>query len=163
MTKTVKALPEGFHSITPSLIVKDGVKAIEFYKKAFGAEEIKRAMGPDGKGVLHAHLKIGDSAFFLTEENSKQRTQSPETLHAVTATFYLYMNDVDTAFKQAVAAGAKEEMPVMEMFWGDRTGSVVDPFGHKWVIATHTRDMTYQEIEKEKEAFFAQMSSTKPM
>jgi PhnB protein len=160
MKKSTQPVPEGFHTVTPSLIVRNGAQAIEFYKKALGAEEIMRMAGPDGK-IGHAELKIGDSIIFLTDENPAMHCMSPQTLGGVASSLYLYVADVDTAFQRAIDAGGKATMPVTDMFWGDRFGNFVDPYGHNWGLSTHTRDMTEQEIEEGAKAFHAQMAQKK--
>jgi len=157
MAKAVKAVPEGFRTITPSLVVRGGAQAIEFYKKAFGAEELVRMPGPDGKGIMHAELKIGDSIFFLVDESPQMASKSPQTLGGSTGALHLYVADVDAAFKRAVSAGARASMPVADMFWGDRYGKVTDPFGHEWGLGTHKEDVSPADMEKRAKAFFAQM------
>jgi PhnB protein len=141
-----RPIPEGYGSLTPMFVFKDARQAIEFYKKAFRAEERLVMPGPDGKGVMHAELKIGGSIIMMGEENPQYPCKSAETLGGSAISFYLYLNNVDEAFKVAVEAGAKVVMPVEEMFWGDRAGTVIDPFGYSWTLATHTRDLTPQEI-----------------
>ncbi len=149
-------------SVTPSLVVKDSAQAIEFYKKAFGAEEIFRMPGPDGKGIMHAEIKIGDSTIFLGDEHPGCVTKSPESLGgAVTSTFYISVPDVDSTYKQALEAGAKEEMAIEDMFWGDRMGTVIDPFGHHWGIATHVKDVTPEELRAGAEEFLKRMAEEK--
>jgi PhnB protein len=157
MKKASQPVPQGFHTVTPSLIVRNGAEAIEFYKKALGAKEIMRMAGPDGK-IGHAELKIGDSIIFLTDENPGMGCKSPQTLGGTANSLYLYVEDVDTAFQRAVDAGGKVTMPVGDMFWGDRFGTFVDPYGHNWGLSTHTQDLTEQEIEEGAKAFYAQMA-----
>jgi PhnB protein len=149
----VRAIPEGFHTITPHLVVRGGAQAIDFYKKAFGAAELSRAPMPDGK-LMHAHLKIGDSQLFLCDEFPEQGARSPLGLGGTPVTISLYVEDADAVFQQAVAAGAQVRMPPMDMFWGDRYGQVTDPFGHIWAIATHKEDLTPEEINQRAEAAF---------
>ncbi len=151
-----KAIPDGFHTLTPYLCVKDGAKAIEFYKKAFGAEQVHISRMPDGK-IMNAQLKIGDSMLMLNDEFAPF-CQSPESLGGTPVSVHIYVEDVDKLFNQAVAAGATPVMPLMDAFWGDRYASVKDPFGHSWSLATHVKDMTEEEIHKAGEAFFAQMA-----
>jgi len=151
-----KAIPEGFHSITPAIVVRNADQAIEFYKKAFGAQEVSRMLGPDRK-VAHAELKIGDSILMLSDEFPGSPCESPQKLGGTTATLHLYVQDVDSAFQQAITAGGKENMPVQDMFWGDRYGRVLDPFGHVWGILTHKEDVSPQEMEKRAQTAFAQM------
>jgi len=157
MAQNVKAIPEGFHTITPHMSVRGAGRAIDFYKKAFGAEEVTRMMGPDGRTVMHAELKIGDSRFFLGDEMPGMGCQSPETLKGTTQGMFLYVQDVDAAFKRALDAGATVKMPVADMFWGDRYGKLTDPFGHEWSMGTHKEDLTNEEIEKRGKAFFEQI------
>ncbi|OGT98149.1 MAG: glyoxalase [Geobacteraceae bacterium GWC2_48_7] len=150
-----KARPEGYHSLTPTFVFKDARKAIEFYKDAFDAKEHYAMPGPDGKGVMHAEISIGDSIIMMGEENPQQPYRSAETLGESPISFYYYVENVDKAFSRAVEAGAEVTMPVEEMFWGDRMGAVRDPFGYSWMIATHTRDLTPEEIHQGAEAEFA--------
>ena len=153
---SVKAIPEGYHTITPYMTVRDAARAIEFYKQAFGAVERGLMKGPDGK-VMHAELQIGDSVFMLADEHPEFGALSPQSTGGAGLGLHIYTEDVDSAFERAVKAGAKVEMPVADMFWGDRYGKLADPFGHKWSIATHQRDMSPEEIEQEQEAFMAKM------
>lgn len=152
-----KAIPEGYNSVTPIFTFKDAHKAIEFYKRAFGARERLVMPGPDGKGVMHAELQIGDSIIMMGEENPENPCRSAETLGISPVSFYLYLENVDEAFRVAVAAGAEVRMPVQEMFWGDRAGTVQDPFGYSWFLASHTRDLTMEEIRQGAQAMFAEM------
>ncbi len=156
----VSKIPQGFHTVTPSLVVRGAAQAIDFYKKALGAEELMRMEGPDGK-IGHAELKIGDSVIFLTDESPAMGTKSPQTLGGAAGNLYLYVEDVDSAFRRAVDAGGKTTMPVSDMFWGDRYGSFVDPFGHTWGLSTHTQDLSEPEIEKRAADFYAQMAQKK--
>lgn len=151
-----QAIPTGYHSLTPSFTFKDSKKAIEFYKKAFDAKILDLFPNLNGHGIMHATLQIGDSILMMGDEN--QGCKSAETVGNSPMSLYLYVSNADAAFKQAVAAGATVAMPVMDMFWGDRVGSVKDPFGYSWTIATHTKDLTQDEIKKGAEAFFAQMA-----
>jgi uncharacterized glyoxalase superfamily protein PhnB len=153
MTKTI---PEGYHSVTPVFVFKDARKAIEFYKRAFGAEEQFVLPGPDGKGVMHAELRIGTSIMMMGEENSQQSCKSAETLGGSPVSFYIYLENVDEAFRIALEAGAESRMPVEDMFWGDRVGTVQDPFGYSWMLATHIKDPTPQEIQQGAQAAFAE-------
>jgi PhnB protein len=141
----VKAIPEGYYSLTPYLVITGAAKAIEFYKKAFGAVETVRMPGPDGK-IMHAELKIGNSVLMLSDENPERGHFSPSTRGGSTGSVMLYTEDVDATFKQAVAAGAKADMPPADMFWGDRMGNLTDPFGHTWAIATHKEDVSEEEM-----------------
>ena len=160
MTASVKPVPEGFHTATPTLIVRNAADAIEFYKKVFGAEERMRMPGPDGK-IMHAEMKIGDSIIFLSDEFPNMGGKSPQTLGGHTGGIYLYVPDVDDVFQRAIAAGGKLPMPVTDMFWGDRHGNFTDPFGHSWGVSTHTVDLTEEEMGKGAEAFYAQMAQRK--
>jgi PhnB protein len=148
-------IPKGYHSVTPGLTVRDGAKAIEFYKQAFGAKEISRMVAPGGK-IGHAELQIGDSRIMLGDEFPGS-ARSPISLGGTTVSFHVYFADVDSAFKQAVAAGAKAGMAPADMFWGDRYAKVTDPFGHSWGLATHVKDVTPEEMQKGAEAAFEQM------
>lgn len=159
MTPQTKPIPQGFHSVTPALTVRDAGKAIDFYKRAFGAEERMRFPAPDGKGVMHAEITIGDSIIFLGEEHPEMGCRGPQSLGGTPVGLFLYVDDVDRIFNQAVSAGAKSESPVSHMFWGDRCGTLTDPFGHKWTVATHKEDLSMEEIGKRAQAFFAQMAA----
>ena len=152
-----KPIPEGFHSATPSLIVSNSREAIEFYKKAFGANEIYQMPAPDGK-VLHAMIQIGDSFIMMSDEFPNMGSRSPTTIGGTAVTLYLYVEDADKIFNQAVEAGAKVTMPIMDAFWGDRYGMILDPYGHSWGIATHQKDMLPEELRKAGEEFFANMA-----
>jgi PhnB protein len=143
----VKPVPEGYHTVTPYLIVKGAGKALEFYQKALGATEVMRLAGPGGQ-VMHAEIKIGDSMIMLADEFPEMGAKSPQTIGGSPVGICLYVNDVDAQFKQALAAGAKEERPVKDQFYGDRSGTLRDPFGHQWTIATHKEDLTPEEIGK---------------
>lgn len=147
-------MPPQYHSITPTITFKDARKAIEFYKKALGAQEVMVMPGPDGKGVMHAEIKVGDSAIMMGEEHPQNPCKSAQTLGSSPVSFYVRVPDVDAAFARAVSAGAQVKSPVAEAFWGDRMGSVLDPFGHMWMLAKHTRDLTPEQIAQgAKEAF----------
>ncbi|KAF1045406.1 MAG: hypothetical protein GAK35_01400 [Herbaspirillum frisingense] len=147
MSTPVNPIPPGMHSITPHLVCAGAADAIEFYKKAFGANEGARLAGPDGR-LMHAQLSIGDSSLMLVDEMPEWKCLGPKALGGSPVTIHLYVKDADAVCAQAVAAGAQPVMPVADMFWGDRYGQVVDPFGHKWSIATHVRDMTPEQIAK---------------
>ncbi|HKT11482.1 MAG TPA: VOC family protein [Terriglobia bacterium] len=147
MSSNVKPVPEGYHSVTPYLIVKGAAKAIEFYKQAFGAKEIFRMPQPDGK-IGHAEIQIGDSRIMLADEFPERNIRGPESLGGTPVMIHLYVNDVDTVAKRAVAAGAKEIRPVQDQFYGDRSGMFADPFGHQWNISTHVEDLSAEEIGK---------------
>jgi PhnB protein len=147
MTNKVKPIPEGYHTATPYLIVRDAARAIEFYKKAFGATELMRMPGPGGK-IGHAEIKIGDSPIMLADEVPGMGFRSPESLGGSPISILLYVEDVDVVFNEALAAGAKVQRPVADQFYGDRTGGVTDPFGHVWYIATHKEDVSPEEMKK---------------
>jgi uncharacterized glyoxalase superfamily protein PhnB len=151
----VKPIPEGYHTLTPSLTVRNAERAIEFYKQAFGAEVRGGvAKGPDGK-VMHAELKIGDSVIMLTDEYPEFGSKSPQSIGDSGMGLHIYLDNVDAAFDRAVKAGASVEMPVMDQFWGDRYGKLKDPFGHKWSMATHVRDMSQDEMKNGMDEAFA--------
>jgi PhnB protein len=151
----VKPIPEGFHSVTPYLAVQDGAQAIDFYKRAFGAKEVMRNTGPDGK-VTHAEIKIGDSIVMLGAMTTGE-LRAPQSLGASTVSIFFYLDNVDATFKQALSAGAKETQPLEDMFWGDRYGRLTDPFGHSWSLAQHVEDVAPAELEKRaKEAMAKQ-------
>lgn len=151
-----KAIPEGFNSVTPMLTLKDASKAIEFYKRAFGATEKYSVPGPDGKGVMHAEIQIGNSIIMLGEENPGQPCKSAETMGCSPVSFYIYVEKADQLFQKAIEAGAQGKMPVQEMFWGDRVGTVQDPFGYNWWLATHIKDVSPQEMQEGAKAMYAQ-------
>ncbi len=144
---SVQPIPQGFHSVTPFLVVNDAAKAIDFYRRAFGAKEIMRMDGPDGK-IGHAELKIGDSILMISDETPQTSVRSPRSLGGSTVNIFLYVDNVDTVFKQAESAGAKVNMPLENMFWGDRYGTLTDPFGHSWSVATHKEDVSSEEMKK---------------
>jgi uncharacterized glyoxalase superfamily protein PhnB len=156
-----KPVPDGYHTITPNLVCRDAARAIEFYKTAFGAEERDRASMPDGK-IMHAALRIGDSMLFLGDEMPHMGCHSPEKYGGTPAAFYLYVNDVDAAWKRATDAGAKVQMPLADMFWGDRCGRLVDPFGHVWSLSQHKEDVSPEEMKTRQQAFLSQMGKTCP-
>jgi uncharacterized glyoxalase superfamily protein PhnB len=145
-TPAKNSIPEGFHAVTPHVVIRDAAKAIDFYKRAFGAEEICRMPGPEGK-IMHAEIRIGDSVLMIGEEFPGM-CLGPQTLGGTPVTLHLYVKDADAAFNKAVAAGCKVTMPLADMFWGDRYGKLTDPFGHAWSIATHKQDVTPEECAK---------------
>jgi PhnB protein len=155
MAHHVKAIPEGYHSISPALTCKDAARAIDFYKKAFNAREIMRMPAPDGK-ISHAELRIGDSIIFLNDEMGPMTGTTTGTPRL---SLFLYVEDADTTFNNAVKAGAKVDMPLENQFWGDRYGKLTDPFGHQWGVATHVEDVAPEEINKRAAAFFAKMAA----
>ena len=142
-----KPIPDGFTTVTASLTVKEASKAIEFYKKAFDAKELNRFPGPDGK-IMHAEIKIGNSIVMLNDEDPNMNCKSPQSIGGTGSSIFLYVNDADATFNKAVSAGAKPTMPLMDAFWGDRFGSIEDPFGHVWGIATRKKDRTPEEMLK---------------
>ena len=148
MAGKVNPIPEGAHTITPHLICKDAGKAVDWYKKAFGAEELFRIPGPDGKSICHAELKIGDSQLYLCEESPEMGCLSAATIGNSAVTVHLYVQDADKVFNQAAKAGAEVLMPLTDMFWGDRYGKLKDPFGHHWSVGTHIEDVAPAEIQK---------------
>jgi PhnB protein len=150
MAGQAKLVPEGYHSLTPYLSIKGASAALSFYKKAFGAEEVYRLEMPDGR-IGHAELQIGDSKIMLADEMPEMAdavTRSPRTLGAATAGFHVYVADVDAQFARAVEAGATVKRPIKDQFYGDRSGTVEDPFGHIWTLATHIEDVSPEEIKK---------------
>lgn len=154
-----RAIPEGYQTVTPMFVFKDVRKAIAFYQRAFGAVERLIMPNPGGRGVMHAELLIGSSIIMMSEENPGQACRSAETAGGSPVSFYVYLENVDAAYRQALDAGASALMPVQEMFWGDRIGTVLDPFGYSWTLATHVRDLTQEEINKGAEAFIAMMKN----
>ena len=149
----VKPIPDGYHSVTPYLIVDGAAQAIDFYKNAFGATEVLRM--PMGDKIGHAEFKIGDSHVMLADEFPERDIRGPKSRGGTTASLMVYVTDVDATFKQALDAGAKTDgdMAVKDQFYGDRSGSLIDPFGHKWTIATHIEDVPLQEMETRMKAF----------
>ena len=147
----VQAIPQGYHTVTPYLVVDDASKAIDFYKRAFDAKEKSRMEGPSGK-IGHAELQIGDSMIMLADENPQMEAKAPRSLNGTTAGLFIYVKDVDAAFNRAVSAGAKVTTPVADMFWGDRYGKLTDPFGHSWSLATHKEDVAPEEMKKRMQA-----------
>ena len=148
MTKTaVKPIPDGMHALTPHLVCAGAADAIKFYEKAFNAVELSRLPGPGGK-LMHASVRIGDSVLMLVDENLEWGALGPKTLKGSPVTIHLYVENADAAVEQAVAAGAKITMALADMFWGDRYAMLEDPFGHHWSVATHTRDVSPQEMRE---------------
>jgi PhnB protein len=148
------AIPEGYHTVTPYLAVDDAAAAIDFYAKALGAKETVRMAGPGGT-IGHAELQIGDSHIMLADPFPQASTKSPKELGGTSVSVMLYIEDVDTVFRQAVDAGATVAMEVGDQFWGDRMGSIVDPFGHSWTLATHIEDVPPEEMEKRMQEMMA--------
>ena len=147
MTAAVKAIPEGYHTVTPYLILNSASDAIAFYKKALGADEVMRMEDPGGK-VHHAEIKIGDSRIMLADEHPELQALSPKTIGGSPVSIHLYVADVDAAVERAVAAGAKLVRPVADQFYGDRVGGIEDPFGYRWFFATRKEDLTMDEIHR---------------
>ena len=150
-SKQVKPIPDGMHSVTPHLVCDGAGAAIDFYKKAFGATEIGRMAGPDGR-LMHGHITIGDSAVMLVDENPQFGMLGPRSLEGTPVTVHLYVEDADAFIERAVAAGAKVLMPLADMFWGDRYGVLEDPWGHHWSVATHKRDVSPDEMSQAMKA-----------
>ena len=155
MAKAKRAVPEGYHTVTPSLTFDDAAGAIDWYKKALGAEEVARAKGPDGK-IMHAELRIGDSRIMLNDPI--MGSKGPKSMGGSPASLWLYVEDCDLLFNRAVAAGAQVKMPMGDQFWGDRSGTVADPHGYSWSIATHKEDLTPDEMQKRQAEFFKQFA-----
>jgi PhnB protein len=155
----VQPIPEGYKTVSPYLAVDDAEKAIEYYKKAFGAEETVRMNGPDGR-IGHAELKIGDSHLMLSDPFPQSSTKPPTELGGTSVSIFMYVEDVDAVVQKAVDQGATVTMEVEDQFWGDRFGSITDPFGHNWSIATHIEDLTPEEIEERGKAAMAAMAGT---
>jgi PhnB protein len=152
-------VPEGYNTVTPYLAVEDAAAAIDFYRRAFGAKERVRMPGPDGK-VMHAELEIGDSLVMLSDPFPQASTAPPKELGGTSASVFLYVEDTDTLYREAVDAGGTSLMEPDDMFWGDRFASVQDPFGHTWTIATHVEDVSPEELERRSQEWFAAMASS---
>jgi uncharacterized glyoxalase superfamily protein PhnB len=150
MTQSVRPIPEGFHTITPHLVCSGAADALTFYKQAFGAVEIGRMPGPNGK-IMHAQMRIGDSIFMLADDFPDYGCVGPLALKNTPVYIHLYVEDADAAFARAVEAGARATMPMADMFWGDRYGQLEDPFGHRWAIATRKRDLTPEQMREAME------------
>ena len=148
--------PAGLHTVTPQLTFRDSARAIDFCKQAFGAQERMRMPGPDGKGIWHAEIRIGDSVLYLGDEMPQSPVVAPSPTHKPTAVVQLYVADCDAVLQAAVQAGARVTMPLADMFWGDRYGMVTDPFGQVWGIATHVKDLSPEEMKKGAQAWAAQ-------
>ncbi len=156
MKTNVQPIPPDFHAVTPYLCVRDAARAIEFYKRAFAARELERMATPDGK-IAHAEISIGDSIIMLSDEHPEWGNKSPQTLNGSTVSLVLYLADVDQAFDRAVKAGATVAEPVTDRFWGDRSGSVTDPYGHKWMLLTHVEDVSPEEMKRRMATAMAEM------
>jgi len=154
----VKPIPTGYHTVTPSLVVRGGKQALEFYKKAFGAKELGAMYMPDGQKLMHAEIQIGDSRIMLGEESQEMGAVSPQTLGGTPVSLNIYVEDCDVLFNQAVAAGATPKMPPSDMFWGDRYGKVTDPFGHGWGILTHREDVSEAEMGRRAQEWMSTMA-----
>ena len=150
-TKATRFIPEGYHSVTPYLYVREGAKALDFYKRAFNATELVRMPMPNGR-IGHAEFRIGDSIVMMADESPEQGIKGPQTLGGTSAGIALYVEDCDALFRRAVDAGAKVERPLEDQFYGDRSGTVTDPFGHRWTIGTHKEDVPPEEMEKRMKA-----------
>lgn len=155
MAKQAKPIPDGYHAVTPYLIIKGAAEALDFYEKAFSATEKMRMPDPNSSLIGHAEIQIGDSTVMLADEYPDMGFRSPKSLGGTPVSILLYVNDVDAVAKQALAAGAKELRPVKDQFYGDRSGTFEDPFGHVWTIATHKEDLTPEEIGKRAAEVFA--------
>lgn len=151
----VDPIPRGFHTVTPYLIVRDAARAIDFYRDAFGATEIMRMPGPGGK-LMHAEIRIGDSVVMLADEFPEMDVLGPESRGGCTSSILLYVPEVDSAYARALSAGAKELRPLQNQFWGDRMGTVTDPFGHNWSLASHVEDVTEEEMQRRFAALMSQ-------
>ena len=163
MAKAKNAIPEGFHTVTPQLTLDNAAQAIDWYKKGLGAEEVSRAVGPDGK-ILHAELKIGNSRIMVND--AMMGGKGPKALGGSPASLWLYVEDCDALFNRAVAAGAKTAQgpmgQVTDQFWGDRAGTLTDPAGYQWTIATHKEDLTHEELQKRQDAFMKNFAQQQP-
>lgn len=154
---TVKRVPDGYHTITPHLTIRGAAEAIEFYKKAFGARELARHPGPGGK-LMHGEVQIGNSRVLLHDEFPEMGANSPQALKGTPVSLHVYVEDVDRAWDQATKAGAKVVMPLADMFWGDRYGVLEDPYGHRWALASHIKDMTPEEMQKAGQEAMSKMA-----
>ena len=157
----VQAVPTGFHTVTPSLVCRNCAAAIDFYKRALGAQERYRMAGPGGS-IMHAELTVGDSILFVNDEFPFGGTKSPQSLKGTSVSLMLYVDDVDRAFEQATAAGCKAVMPLANMFWGDRYGMVSDPYGHVWGLASHVEDVGPEEMARRSAEFAAKLPASAP-
>ena len=155
----VEPIPPGYHSVTPYLMVRDAARAIAFYRDAFGATEVMRFNGPDGR-IAHAEVKIGDSHVMLADEVPDQGSVGPQTLGGAGVSLMLYVNDVDPTFARALKAGATVRRPVADQFYGDRVGTLVDPFGHVWSIGTHREDVSVEEMQRRMASMASQKASS---
>lgn len=159
MTRT-DSLPAGYNTVTAYLIVKDAERALDFYREAFGAEELLRLPGPGGEGVLHSEMRVGNSVIMIADENiGSTSARAPVTLGATSVTLHLYVDDVDTVFHRAVSGGCKVAMPLYDAFWGDRYGKVTDPFGHEWSMSTRVRNLSNEELAHAADEYMNQPSA----
>ena len=154
-------LPAGYHTVTPALVVRDANAAIDFYRRAFGATEVSRMAGPDGK-IMHAEIRIGDSLIMLGEENEQWGTRSPLLTNGNPGSLHIYVDDADTSFDRALEAGATVKYPLEDAFWGDRYGKVADPFGHEWGIATRVKDLTDAEMKRAADEWMTKATAPAP-
>lgn len=162
MPNPVRPIPQGYHTLTPYLTVQNAKSAIEFYTKALGAKEIMRMQGPNGR-IGHAELKIGDSILMVADEMPRSNTRAPQSLNGSTAGMFVYVENVDSFFDRAVAAGAKPVARPENQFWGDRFGSFTDPYGHVWSVATHIEDVPPQEMERRAKEAMSKMEQPQPV
>ena len=166
MSKSTKRVPEGFHTVTPHLVIKNCAEAIEFYKRAFAAEELERHPMPQSDKIMHAKIRIGDSILMLCDEFGAEHgcegNLSPQTAGGTTVSLHLYLEDVDSAWKTAVDAGCAVRMPLSDTFWGDRYGQVSDPYGHLWSLSSHLADMTQDEVAEAAESYMESCKESCP-
>ena len=153
VTRSVRPIPEGYHSVTPALLVRGAAEAIDFYTRAFGARELGRMPAPDGQRIWHAELQIGDARLMLADEFPEMGGHAPESLGGTPVSLHLYVEDADAVIQRAVDAGATVIQPPMDAFWGDRYGRIKDPFGHEWGVATHIEDVSEEEMRQRAEVF----------
>jgi PhnB protein len=156
---SVKPIPEGYHNVTPYLFVRGATAAIDFYKSIFGATEIMRMPGPNGR-IMHAELRIGDSIVMLADEDPRKGIMSPQTIGGYSVGLHVYVENVDVVIQKAVESGAKLLRPIVNQFYGDRTGSLLDPFGHMWSVATHVEDVSPEEMKKRMTAAMSQTAGS---
>ena len=159
MAKAAKAVPEGFQTITPQLALDNAAQTIEWYKRAFGAEEISRSLGPDGK-IMHADIRIGTSRFMVND--TMMGSKGPKALGGSPASLWLYVNDSDASFNRAVGAGGTVHVPIEDQFWGDRGGAITDPEGYIWWVVSRKEDLSHEEIRQRADEFFKQIASQSP-
>jgi PhnB protein len=151
--RSARPIPEGYHTVTPALVVRGGAQAIDFYARVFGARELGRMSTPDGQQIMHAELQIGDARLMLSDEMPEMGARAPVALGGTPVTLHLYVEDADAVVQRALEAGASVLQPLMDAFWGDRYGRIKDPFGHEWGIATHIEDVGEDEMQRRVEAF----------